>query len=435
METTQFTDFLSFMEESKSCFHAVKEMKKRLAMEGFTDLQESKHWTLEKGGKYMVTRNGSSLLAFRIGEEVERDYSFMIAASHSDAPTYKLKENVQKESGHCIQLNTEGYGGMIAASWLDRPLSIAGRVLIKTENGCCTKLVDFDKDMVMIPNLAIHMNRDINSSHSYNTAKDMVPLYTDERDADFLAELAKLLQVEKEAIVGHDLYLYNRMKPSVWGNGRFFSCGRIDDLECAYTTLQGFLQGGHRKSVQVFACFDNEEVGSGTKQGAASTFLQDVLLRIHEALGFTKEEFYMAIAHSMMLSADNAHAFHPNYPESYDKEHAVYMNEGVVVKFNANQKYTSDAISKGIFEVMCQKANVPLQYYANRSDMAGGSTLGNISTRQVSLHSVDIGLAQLAMHSSYETAGVKDIAYMIAAVRAFFTTYLVENEELSFELI
>lgn len=433
MSNKTISNFMTFIQNSPSCFHAVEELRKEFHKEGFVQLFESKQWKLEKGGKYYVIRNGSSIISFTIGEEIQEEYSFQICASHSDSPTYKLKENAFLDvRGKYTQLNTEGYGGMIASTWMDRPLSIAGRALVKTDAGCVVKLVDFKKDMVLIPNVAIHMNREINSGYKYNAQVDMLPLYggTNKEKETFLDVLAKELDVDAKDILGNDLYLYNRNHPSIWGSEEdYISAPKLDDLECAYTTMLGFLHSKNPKNINVYACFDNEEVGSGTKQGADSTLLFDVLTRINRCLGYSEEQLRCAFANSFMLSADNAHALHPNHPEKSDANHAVYMNEGIVVKFNANQKYTTDALSKGLFQAICNRVEVPLQYFANRSDMQGGSTLGNISTAHVSIHTVDIGLAQLAMHSSYETAGCKDIDYMIKAVQEFYSSYIREDDQ------
>lgn len=431
MNQKQVQNLCSFIKACPSTFHTIHTIEHILQKEGFIPLIESKKWNLIRGNNYYVTRNGSSIIAFTVGNEVCEDYSFQICASHSDSPTFKLKEHAQLDVlGKYTQLNIEGYGGMIASSWMDRPLSIAGRALVNTKEGCAVKLVDFDRDMVLIPNVAIHMNRDINSGYKYNVQVDMLPLYSSISDnkATFQDILAKQLNVDQEAILGSDLYLYNRTPASIWGcDGEFMSMPKLDDLECAYTTLMGFLKSQQTHNVNVFACFDNEEVGSLSKQGAGSTLLKDTLTRINTGLGYDEETRLCAIAHSFLLSVDNAHALHPNHPEKSDKQNSVYMNEGVVIKFNANQKYTTDAISKGLFETICKRVNVPVQYFANRSDMTGGSTLGNVSNAQVSLHSVDIGLAQLAMHSSYETAGTRDVTYMMEAVQAFYNSYLMED--------
>ena len=381
------------------------------------------------GGKYYVTRNNSSIIALKVGSNLE-NYSFNVAASHSDCPTFKLKENAELEvKGKYTQLNTEGYGGMICSTWFDKPLSIAGRLLIKDGNELKTQLINIDRDLVLIPNMAIHMNRAVNDGYAYNKQIDMLPLFggADCKPGDFMKLVAKEAGVQVEDIYGSDLYLYNRTAPSIWGaNDEFISSQHLDDLQCAFTSLKGFLAGGNDQSIDVLACFDNEEVGSGTKQGAASTLLYDVLKRANSALGKTEEDFYCAIASSFMLSADNAHAVHPHHPQKTDATNCVYMNEGIVVKSHAGQKYTSDAVSIAVFKDLCKKANVPVQFFANRSDEAGGSTLGNIAMAQVSMNSVDIGLPQLAMHSTYETAGIKDTYYMIQVMTEFFNCHISE---------
>ena len=258
----------------------------------------------------------------------------------------------------------------------------------------------------------------------------MLPLFGGAgiKKGDFKKLVAKAADVPEESVYGSDLYLYNRQEPSVWGaQEEFISSPHLDDLQCAYATLKGFLEGQHEKNVNVYACFDNEEVGSGTKQGAGSTFLYDVLRRINRCLERPEEDYYRAVAGSFMLSADNAHAVHPNHPEKTDAENCVYMNEGIVIKSHAGQKYTSDAVSIALFRDLCEKAGVPVQYFANRSDEAGGSTLGNISAGKVSLNAVDIGLPQLAMHSAYETAGIRDTCYLTKAAKQFYSTHFYEK--------
>lgn len=418
---------MSFIQQSPTAFHAVDTMKKILNQNGYQELSESQKWTIQLGGKYYVTRNQSSLIAFHVGQHLE-NYNFHIVASHSDSPTFKLKENAEVEiKNHYVSLNTEGYGGMICASWLDRPLSIAGRVMVKDNNTYQTRLLCFDQDLVLIPNVAIHMNRSVNDGYAYNKQIDMLPLIGGQayQSGDLKKMIAKELQVDVEDIYGSDLYLYNRMQPTIWGaHDEFISSPRLDDLQCAYTSLQGFLKGHHSQTIQVFACFDNEEVGSSTKQGAASTFLYDTLYRIHHHLFQNDEDFYRAVASSFMLSGDNAHAVHPNHPEKTDQQNGVYMNQGIVVKSHAGQKYTSDALSIAVLKDLCEKAGVSLQFFANRSDMLGGSTLGNIAMSQVSMNCVDIGLAQLAMHSSYETAGIKDSYDMIKVMEEFYNSHI-----------
>ena len=427
---------LAFLEASPTSFHAVANMADRLKAAGFTELRESECWKVEPGKNYFVTRNMSSLIAFKVPGA---DFTgFQILSSHSDSPTFKIKEKPEMEvEKHYVKLNVEKYGGMLCAPWFDRPLSVAGRLVVRTADGLQTKLVNVDRDLVMIPNLAIHMNRQVNDGYAYNAQSDMLPLYGGEAAAGTLMKtIAQSAGVAEEDILGHDLYLYNRMKGSVWGAGEeFFSCGRIDDLQCAFGSLEGFLAGGNAHSVSVHAVLDNEEVGSTTKQGAASTFLLDTLKRLNTALGRTQEQYLTALASSFMVSADNAHGVHPNYTDKADPTNRPYLNGGIVIKFNANQKYTTDAVSAAVFRSVCEKAGVPVQTFTNRSDMAGGSTLGNISNTHVALNTVDIGLPELAMHSPYETGGVLDTEYLIRAAKEFFSTGLKADGDGSYRFV
>ena len=431
-------ELVSFIKKSPTAFHAIEQMSQTLKANGYQELLENESWSIIPGGRYFVTRNQSSIIAFHLGEDLEH-YSFNVAASHSDSPTFKMKENAEIEvRGKYTQLNTEGYGGMLCSTWLDSPLSIAGRVLIRDQDCYKSQLINIDRDLVLIPNVAIHMNRNANDGLTYNKQVDMLPLFgsSETKTGDFKKLIAEYLNVQVKDIYGSDLYLYNRMQPSVWGaHEEFISSPQLDDLQCAYTSLQGFLRGNNEKSINVIACFDNEEVGSGTKQGAGSTFLYDTLYRLNQSLGKTDEDFYRALASSFMLSADNAHAVHPNHPEKTDVQNCVYMNEGVVIKSHAGQKYTSDAVSIAIFKGLCEKANVPVQFFSNRSDVLGGSTLGNIAMAQVSMNSVDIGLPQLAMHSSYETAGIKDTYYMIQVMEEFFNSHIEKISSNEFKVI
>lgn len=418
-------ELADFLRSCPGVFHTVDRIGKELEANGYERLRECDRWEIQPGGRYYTTRNGSSLIAFHTGSDPD-GYGFHIAASHSDFPTFKIKENAELEvKKQYIQLNTEGYGGMLCSTWFDRPLSVAGRLIIKEGDHFTSKLLNVDRDLVLIPSVAIHMNRTANEGTACNKQVDMLPLFggADGRHGDLKRLIAKEAGVSEDSVYGSDLYLYNRQQPFVWGGQKeFISAPHLDDLQCAWAALRGFLAGHHEKTVQVYACFDNEEVGSGTKQGAGSTFLYDVLRRIHKGLGQTEEDYYRAVARSFMVSADNAHAVHPNHPEKSDPENGVYMNAGIVIKSHAGQKYTSDGASIALFRDLCEKAGVPVQYYANRSDMQSGSTLGNISSAQVSLNTVDIGLAQLAMHSSCETAGVKDTFYMVQAMTQFYSS-------------
>ena len=419
---------IEFIDKSPTCFHAVKTMSDMLREEGFTELREDQKWHIEKGGRYFVARNGSSLIAFTIPEQDMKGMRIM--ASHSDSPTFKIKEDPEMEAdGHYIKLNVERYGGMICAPWFDRPLSVAGRVIVRNSSGNSasgalrTVLVNVDRDLLMIPNLAIHMNREVNDGYKYNAQKDMLPLYGDITAKDtFMKVIADAAGTAPEDILGHDLFLYNRQNASIWGaSGEFLSSGRLDDLQCAFSSLKGFLAGEKKEYMAVHCVLDNEEVGSGTKQGAASTFLYDTLTRAHESLGLTREDYLIHLADSFMVSADNAHAVHPNHTDKTDPVNRPYLNGGIVIKFNASQKYCTDGVSAAMLREICQRADVPVQTFVNRSDMAGGSTLGNISNTQVALNTVDIGLPQLAMHSPYETAGIKDTEYLVRAASVLFS--------------
>lgn len=423
MYTSNAQGFLQFVQASPSAFHAVEAAVDTLREKGFAALNEAAPWSLVPGGKYYVTRNRSSVMAFVLPPQGARP--FRIVASHSDSPVFKLKPHAESLAGDkYLRLNVERYGGMIMSSWMDRPLSIAGRILVRQEGRVSTRLVDLGRDAVLIPNQPIHFCRDINDGYKFNPQADLLPLYGDAADKGaLLAEVARAGDTEPDTIVGCDLFLYARTPGCLWGAGnQFFSSPRIDDLECAFTSLMAFVNADAQEQVNVYALFDNEEVGSATKQGAASTFLRDVLTRIALSQGADEGQLCALLSRSMMVSADNAHALHPNHPEKFDAENRVYMNGGVVIKHNANQKYTTDGVSSALFSLICGQAGVPVQHFANRSDVPGGSTLGNIANTHVSMNTVDIGLAQLAMHSAYETAGVADVESMIRALNAFYTT-------------
>lgn len=414
-------ELLKFLSKSPTSFHAVFTMKEMLFQEGYQELKETQKWDLKKGGRYLVTRNESSLIAFSIPEREIDGYRIM--TSHSDSPSFKIKENPEiLTEDRYVKLNVERYGGMLCAPWFDRPLSVAGRVVVKKNGVFLSRLVNIDRDLVLIPNLAIHMDRTANDGYKYNIQKDLLPLYgTVTAKGTFFQQIADAAGVTPAEILGHDLFLYNRQEGTIWGaDNEFISAGRLDDLQCAFASLKGFLQGKKENSLAVHCVLDNEEVGSQTKQGAASTFLYDTLTRINSSLGFTQEDYLIQLAKSFMISADNAHAVHPNHMDKADPTNRPYLNEGIVIKYNANQKYCTDGISSAMFKDICREADVPVQTFVNRSDMAGGSTLGNISNTQVALNTVDIGLPQLAMHSPYETSGIKDTAYLIKAAAVFF---------------
>lgn len=414
-------ELIQFIEKSPTCFQAVATMKEILEQEGYSELREKDKWNIEKGSRYFVTRNDSSLIAFTVPKEGLK--GFRIMASHSDSPTFKIKDNPEMTvENKYVKLNVERYGGMLCAPWFDRPLSVAGRVVVKEKDEFVTKLVDVDRDLVMIPNLAIHMSRQANEGYQYSAQKDMLPLYGEIAAKDtFMETIAQAAGVKAEDILGHDLFLYNRQKGCIWGaQEEFLSIGRLDDLQCAFASLKGFLGGEKKEYAAVHCVLDNEEVGSSTKQGAASTFLYDVLVRMVRGLGMDYEDYLRALADSFMISADNGHALHPNYTEKADPVNRPVLNQGIVIKYSGNQKYCTDAVSAAMFKDLCSQAEVPYQTFTNNSDIPGGSTLGNISNTKVALNSVDIGLPQLAMHSPYETVGVKDTYYLIEAAKKLF---------------
>ncbi len=404
---------MDFLDSAHSVYHAVAALSDILLREGYTRLEEADQWTLVPGGKYFLTRGGSAIVAFRIPNAAPR--GFLISASHSDHPTFKIKENGELV-GTYTRLETEGYGGMLIFPWLDRPLSVAGRVLVETENGVEIRLVDIDRDLLLIPNAAIHMNRKANEGMSWNPGVDTLPLVGSKDAAGGFWRL--LEEAAGGKILGHDLYLYLRSKAAVWGlEEQFLSAAALDDLACVWSCAQGFLQAAESQSIPVLCVFDSEEVGSGSLQGAASDFLASALRRISEVLGVSEKQLF---AQSFLVSADNAHAVHPNHPEYADANNAPVLNGGPVLKFNAAQRYVTDGVTAALFRKVCAKAGVPVQTFYNRPNIPGGSTLGHISLSQVGIPSVDVGLPQLAMHSCYETAGVQDAIYMEQAMKAFY---------------
>ncbi len=411
----------AFLDASHSMYHAQNYIVETLKADGYTRLMENEAWDLVPGGKYYISRGGTAVIAFRIPMEAPR--GFMMTASHSDHPGFKVKENFEL-AGTYTRMAVERYSGTLISTWLDRPLSIAGRVTVETEDGIENKLVDIDKDLLLIPNVAIHMNRQVNDGYKWNPAVDTLPLVGSREAAGKLQQL-----LEKEAggkILGHDLFLYPRQKSTVWGvEDEFISSTVLDDLECAWGCTQGFLHAEEAASVPVLCVFDSEEVGSGSVQGAASMLLPDVLRRICEVSGWNLDRM---LSQSFMISADNAHAIHPNHPEFADPTNAPVMGKGIVLKHNANLMYCTDGVSAAIFRKVCAKAGVSVQTYYNRADIPGGSTLGRISLGKVSILTADIGLPQLAMHSSYETAAVADAAALEDAMAMYYSSSLEATE-------
>ena len=430
---SNLTKFLDYINGAKTPFHAVRNLGASFSLNGYTKLLESEKWNLELGGKYYVTKNDSAIIAFTI-PSLLTDLSFNLVASHTDSPTFKVKPNHTVETAaHTLALHLESYGGTILSSWLDRPLSIAGRVVYKDGDKIITKLVDINRPLCVIPNVAIHQNRSINDGYKYNVASDMCALYGENNSKKLEEIIVSECGLDEDKICGMELYLYNYNRGCVFGSdNEFILAPQIDNLECAYLSHLAILEANNDLSCNVYCSFDNEEVGSGSKQGALSTFLADTLERICDGLGLSNEELKVALAKSFMVSCDNAHATHPNQPQLCDSMNRVYMNEGIVVKTNANLAYTTDAVSHAVFTSILKENNVKYQVFANRSDVRGGSTLGHLSCQQVSIDSIDIGLAQLAMHSSSEVCGVNDIDMMVSGLKAFLNKHLSKDEDNNF---
>lgn len=410
-----------FIESSPTACHTVETVRKMLLSGGYTELFETDVWNLHPGEKYFTTRSMTSVIAFTFPKKDFR--AFSVVAPHGDSPSFKVKGSPEMNvDGHYTKLNTEIYGGITMNQWIDRPMSVAGRLSVRTERGIETVLTDIKRDLLMIPGLAIHMNRDANAGVKLDPQKDTLPLLGGTK-ADLLKIAAESANVKKEDIISHELYLYNRAKGTVFGaNEEFIAAPKLDDLECAFSAVTAFMQAENSENCNICVVFDNEEVGSMTRQGADSTLLSDVIARICKAAGKDEEQRQTAIQSGMMLSADNAHAVHPDYPEKADPTSRCYMNEGVVVKHAT--RYATDGVTAAIFHRICEKAGVPTQDFYNHSSNPGGGTLGLISGSHVSIPTVDIGLAQLSMHSPYESAGKADVAHMVNAMKAFYESVL-----------
>ena len=420
MDTVQ--KLFRFLDESPTCYHAAANAKAALTAAGAVELRESEQWKLEKGTLYVVERGDSALVAFRVPEGPF--HGFLMAAAHSDSPTFKVRETAEAAStGNTLRLSVEPYGGGVWRGWLDRPLSVAGRVVIRQGDRLVSRLVNIDRDLLVIPGVAIHMDRSVNKGAELNPAVDLLPLLgCGKEPGAFRKLIAEAAGVREEHLLSTELFLYPRTKAVQTGlNGEFIVSPRLDDLQCVFGCLEGFLAAKPGGSLPVLAVFNNEEVGSNTRQGADSTFLTDVLERIAHGCGLDSEAWKAAVANSFMVSADNAHAIHPAHPEYADKGEFPVLGGGIVIKYNANQRYTTDAVSGAVFQAICQEAGVPVQRYSNRADLPGGSTLGNISTAHLSVPTVDIGLPQLAMHSVCETAGAADTDLLVKAMAAYFS--------------
>ena len=418
-----------FLQAGVTPWHAVAEAARWLEAAGYTRLEEAAYWNLEPGGRYYVTRNGSSIVAWRVPDHAIGGWRMSIA--HSDNPGWRIKPAKSTSAG-CERLPVEGYGGMIMPTWLDRPLGVAGRVMVRSRDGLETRLVNIDRPVAVIPSLCIHFDRSSNNGHAYNPQVDMQPLYGPEGCRPLSDLVAEQLGVKQEDILSSELMLVTLQQPVCAGaDGEYYISPRIDDLGCAATTLMGFLDADavtDSACAPVWAMLDNEEVGSSTRQGAQSHFLRDLLDRILDAVPHSGQAMPRALANSFCLSADNAHATHPNFPEKSDPASPIRLGGGVVIKYNASQKYSTNAYSGAVFGEICRLAGVPTQRFANRADVPGGSTLGNLQANTVPVPTADIGLPQLAMHSCVETAAASDVAALHKACAAWYAAKLTPAE-------
>ena len=415
-------ELIEFIDKSPVNYLAVENIKNILAGKGFKELSEADAWKLKAGEKYFVVRNDSAIIAFVVPGKFK---GINITASHSDSPCFKIKESPEIDrAGAYTVLNVEKYGGMLIHPWFDRPLSVAGRVFCRKGGKITRRLVDLEKNSLIIPSLAIHMDWKANDGHTINPQEELLPLYSVKKGSDgsgLTEEIAAIAGCDKKEILGSDLFVYCNEKGYIWGpDDEFISAPRLDDLQCAFTTLKGFLSASKYQKLSVYVVFDNEEVGSSTRQGAASTFLSDTLERIYSGLGIDEEKYHRDLAEGFMLSADNAHAMHPNYVSKADPVNRPVIGGGVVLKFSGNQKYCTDGYSAAVVRSVAEKAGCKIQTFTNRSDITGGSTLGNILNNSVPVATADIGLPQLAMHSPFETAGTGDTADMIKLVKTFY---------------
>ena len=415
---------IDFINKSPTAFSAISNIKKILSEKNYVELFEEEEYKIEKGGKYFVSRNNTSIIAFNVGKKLERP-SLQICASHSDCPSFKLKPNPIIKTKNGIKLNVEIYGEALLRPWFDRPLSIAGRIIINNNGKVEPKEFVDDEPFCILASMAPHLSKDI-EKNELKPEVDLLPIVSLKDDFDFNEYLSSKINIDKNSILGFDLYLYPFEKGYVWGNNEFITSNHIDNLECAFATLMGFVDNFNDENINVYACFDNEEVGSLTRQGAYSDFLVSNIQRLSLSLDI---EFEQLRSRGIMLSCDNAHGLHPNHEDLYDKENAPVLNGGVVIKYNANQSYTTDSLSGSLFKKLLDDNNIPYQLFANKTGTRGGSTLGNLSNNQISLISIDVGLAQWAMHSPIETCGYKDVEYMVNAVKCFYKAHFSINKQ------
>ena len=427
---TYIESLLKFMDSSVCNFLAVDTIKKVLVANGFVEKRLEDAFTCQAGEKFFVTKNDSAIFAVTVGSKPVSETGFKIISAHSDSPCFRIKPNPEMVSGDgLVRLNTEVYGGPILYTWFDRPLSLAGRVILKGKSALhpVTRLLKIDNPILVIPHLAIHFNRSVNEGNPLSKQKDMLPILTRissslETNNLLINYVANSLDVSVADILDFDLFVYDTEKACVVGlNDEFVLSGRLDDLSMAHAAITAITEATDSEATCVSAIFDNEETGSGTKQGAHSPVLTNILRRVATCQGVDFDGFCRAVSKSFLISADNAHAYHPNYGEKYDPTNHPAIGGGPVIKINANCKYMTDAHSAAIFKSLCIEAGSPYQYFVNHSDVAGGSTLGNIFTGQLDIEGVDVGSPLLAMHSVRETASTDDHVNMIKVFKHFFS--------------
>lgn len=419
-------DLLDFIDASPSPWHVVTTSSERLTKAGFKALNESEAWQLETGGRYFVTRGGSSIIAFTIGQNSLPISGFNMVGAHTDSPGLRLKPHAAFSSDGLIRIGVEVYGEPILATFADRDLSMAGRVNVRIANGFETRLIKFDKPLLRLPNLAIHMNREVNDKGlKFNKQTELPLLFGEsangiEADAQFLGHIAKSIKVEVKDIINFELNIFDTQKGIIWGaNQEFIADSQLDNLASCHAALSALLANKKPNNTAICALFDHEEVGSESATGASGSFLADIVERI--SLHLNKEEKLRALANSFFISADMAHAFHPNHAGSYEPCHHVHINKGPVIKTNANQRYATNAESAARFIRLCEHAGVPYQEYAHRTDLGCGSTIGPIVASRLGVASVDVGSPMWAMHSVRESTGVLDHAYMIKVLTTYYS--------------
>ena len=430
MEKRLAQELIDFLYKSPTAYHAASSVKDILDNEGFEEIFEKDAWKFKKGGKYYLVKNNSAVIAFKVGNgEIEKD-GFRLIGAHTDAPGFRIKPNAEmKTEDHYIRLNTEVYGGPILYTWFDRPLGIAGRVILKGKSALKPRveLVNINKPVLIIPSLAIHMNRSVNEGYNFNRQKDTLPLVGFvneelEKKGYLMSLLTKELGVSEDEILDFDLYLYEYEKGCVMGiNEELISAGKLDDQWMVFAGVKALINSTDIDSTKVMICIDNEEIGSLTAQGARSKLIRGTLERIAIALGKNSEEFFRAVSNSVMISADLAHAVHPNLPEKHDPTNRPLLGNGPVLKIAASGSYSTEGVAAGIFEAVCKEANVPVQKFVNRSDVRGGTTIGPMSAADLCIPVIDMGAPLIGMHSVRELASVKDNFYTIEAFTKFFS--------------